>query len=139
MLSFATIASASLIVPFAHIPAVEQRAALPAMPVAAKVATHSNLFPTTVLLADAKIIEAKEGVKDVYAGASNSLDLAALLDDVPVSDIDPNGAKGIEADKQGMQRLKERQAKEAEEARVRYLDQMALEQKGVDTGAYPKF
>lgn len=139
MLSIVVASTSLVVVPFAHIPAVEVRAAMPSMPVAAKVATHNLFPPTTVLLADAKIIEAKEGVVDVYAGGSNSLDLAALLDDVPVSDIDLNGAKGIEADKQGLERLKERQAKEAEAARQKYLDQVALEQKGVDAGARLKF
>ena len=88
---------------------------------------RSNLFPpTTVLLASNMIGATDRG--DVYQGGVNNLDLASLLDEVPLDDLDMKGEDGIKADQQGIQRLKERQAKEEEAAKLKYMETIELEQ-----------
>ena len=63
----------------------------------------------------------------VYQGGVGALDLASLLDEVPVSDLDTKGEEGIKADLDDVKRLKERQSKEEEAAKQKYLDTVAIE------------
>ena len=62
---------------------------------------------------------------DKYEGGASTLNLAAMLDEIPVSDLDVDGAEGIKADQEGVARLKARQAEEAARAAAKFQEDLA--------------
>lgn len=75
---------------------------------------HPGIFPTSELLAS---LATPVNNGDVYRSGTSDLDLSKMLDEIPISDLDPKGAKGIEQDEKGVDRLQERvEAKEKADA-----------------------
>ena len=73
------------------------------------IAENSLLFPSTTNLATESGATLMKATKsgDVYKG---EVQLADLLENIPVSDMDKDGVEGMKADMEGMIRMKERQA-----------------------------
>ena len=121
-------AALALIVPVHHIltpPAIVQRATV----LISDGVPESLVFPAGNALAGGLMEEKQGGVfsgptRDVYAG---SVDLSAMLDNIPSSDLDLDGDAGVKADMAGVKRLKERQAREAERAFDKYEDVLEQE------------
>jgi hypothetical protein len=90
-------------------------------------------FPTTMLVADETYANPLEkstfgiptAAGDMYQGGSSTLSLSAMLDEIPVSDLDPKGEEGIKADLEGVARLKARQAEEAAQAAAKFQEDLA--------------
>ena len=90
-------------------------------------------FPTTMLVADdsyaTPLKKSTFGIPtaagDMYQGGSSTLNLDAMLDEIPVSDLDPKGEEGIKADEEGIARLKARQAEEAAQAAAKFQEELA--------------
>ena len=61
----------------------------------------------------------------MYQGGSSTLSLSAMLDEIPVSDLDPKGEEGIKADLEGVARLKARQAEGAAQAAAKFQEDLA--------------
>ena len=120
MLALAT-AALSLILPTP--PALIQ-----SMPVRASVLVADTapgmLFPTTTL--SGGLIKADKA-GDTFSGGMEDMSLSELLDNIPKSDLDLQGEKGMKRDANGVARLKERQAREAEAALDKYEEVMAAE------------
>ena len=64
---------------------------------------------------------------DLIKGGTADLDLGALVDDIPVSDLDLHGAKGMKADEKGLERLRARQASADARAKEKYAEIVATE------------
>ena len=92
---------------------------------AAVLVSDTGVFPTTETLAGKIIKETKAG--DVYDGRKGELSLTDMLDNIPVSDLDLGGEKGIKADQSGVKRLKERQSRADEQAYEKYVDVLDTE------------
>ena len=90
-------------------------------------------FPTTTIIAEetyAQPLEKKTfgiptAAGDKYEGGASTLNLAAMLDEIPVSDLDVDGIEGIKADQEGVARLKARQAEEAAKAAAKFQEDLA--------------
>ena len=124
MLSFFS-SSASFIVQPLPVPTTQVQPAANIVNLKKYTEQATNIFPTTVLLADesyaAPLKDNQFGMPtksgDLYTGGASTLDLASILDEIPMSDLDPKGQAGIEADEDGVDRLLQRQAeKEARDA-----------------------
>ena len=89
------------------------------------------VFPATTTIGGL-IQEGKNA--DVYSGAQDSLSLSEMLDNIPVSDLDLHGAKGMKADAQGLKRLEQRKAVEAEKAFDKYQEVLAKEARMAELG-----
>merc|ERR1719240_1187728 len=78
----------------------------------------TNIFPTFDLQAsndmpgNPQLLE-ESSKGDIYSGSASDLELDAMLDNIPASDLDE---KGMKKDQRGVEKLKARQAREAARA-----------------------
>ena len=64
---------------------------------------------------------------DTYSGASEQMSLSDMLDNIPVSDLDPQGANGMKRDASGVDRLKQQDAANDVRAYAKYEATLAKE------------